>query len=99
MNALIQFRIDSGEKQKLEQTLKTMGLDIASAFKIFAAQVIRQRRIPFEIVADELEYVPNEETAAVLRRVENDEEMLNLSLDELVAIAKVGSEDAATQTR
>lgn len=31
MNALIQFRIDSGEKQKLEQTLKTMGLDIASA--------------------------------------------------------------------
>lgn len=56
--------------------------------------MIRQRRIPFEIVADELEYVPNEETAAVLRRVENDEEMLNLSLDELVAIAKVDNKNA-----
>lgn len=71
-----------------------MGLDIASAFKLFAAQVIRQRRIPFEIVADELEYVPNKETTAVLRRVENDEEMLNLSLDELVAIAKVDNKNA-----
>ncbi len=84
MNALIQFRIDSGEKQKLEQTLKTMGLDIASAFKLFAAQVIRQRRIPFEIVADELEYVPNEETAAVLRDIENGVNMEKFTLEQLI---------------
>lgn len=84
MNALIQFRIDSGEKQKLEQTLKTMGLDIASAFKLFAAQVIRQRRIPFEIVADELEYVPNEETAAVLRNIENGVNMEKFTLEQLI---------------
>lgn len=84
MNALIQFRIDSGEKQKLEQTLKTMGLDIASAFKLFAAQVIRQRRIPFEIVADELEYVPNEETAEVLRDIENGVNMEKFTLEQLI---------------
>lgn len=84
MNALIQFRIDSGEKQKLEQTLKTMGLDIASAFKLFAAQVIRQRRIPFEIVADELEYVPNEETTAVLRDIENGVNMEKFTLEQLI---------------
>ncbi len=84
MNALIQFRIDSGEKQKLEQTLKTMGLDIASAFKLFAAQVIRQRRIPFEIVADEPEYVPNEETAAVLRDIENGVNMEKFTLEQLI---------------
>lgn len=84
MNALIQFRIDSDEKQKLEQTLKTMGLDIASAFKLFAAQVIRQRRIPFEIVADELEYVPNEETTAVLRDIENGVNMEKFTLEQLI---------------
>ena len=84
MNALIQFRIDSGEKQKLEQTLKTMGLDIASAFTLFAAQVIRQRRIPFEIVADEPEYVPNEETAAVLRDIENGVNMEKFTLEQLI---------------
>lgn len=90
MNALIQFRIDSGEKQKLEQTLKTMGLDIASAFKLFAAQVIRQRRIPFEIVADELEYVPNEETAAVLRDIENGVNMEKFTLEQLINEREMG---------
>lgn len=90
MNALIQFRIDSGEKQKLEQTLKTMGLDIASAFKLFAAQVIRQRRIPFEIVADELEYVPNEETAAVLRDIENGVNMEKFTLKQLINEREMG---------
>lgn len=90
MNALIQFRIDSGEKQKLEQTLKTMGLDIASAFKLFAAQVIRQRRIPFEIVADELEYVPNEETAAVLRDIENGVNMEKFTLEQLINERETG---------
>lgn len=90
MNALIQFRIDSGEKQKLEQTLKTMGLDIASAFKLFAAQVIRQRRIPFEIVADEPEYVPNEETAAVLRDIENGVNMEKFTLEQLINEREMG---------
>ena len=90
MNALIQFRIDSGEKQKLEQTLKTMGLDIASAFKLFAAQVIRQRRIPFEIVADEPEYVPNEETAAVLRDIENGVNMEKFTLEQLINERETG---------
>ena len=90
MTALIQVRIDSGEKQKLEQTLKTMGLDIASAFKLFAAQVIRQRRIPFEIVADELEYVPNEETAAVLRDIENGVNMEKFTLKQLINEREMG---------
>ncbi len=93
MNALIQFRIDGNEKQKLEQTLKAMGLDIATAFKLFAAQVIRQRKIPFEVIADE-SYVPNDETIAAIKRLENNEEVQSLTLDELVKIAKKSSTNA-----
>ena len=93
MNALIQFRIDGVEKQKLEQTLKAMGLDIATAFKLFAAQVIRQRRIPFEVVADE-SYAPNDETIAAIKRLENNEGVQSLTLDELVKIAKKSSANA-----
>ena len=93
MNALIQFRIDGNEKQKLEQTLKAMGLDIATAFKLFAAQVIRQRKIPFEVIADE-NYVPNDETIAAIKRLENNEEVQSLTLDELVKIAKKSSTNA-----
>lgn len=51
MTSLIQFRMDSQEKQKLDLVLKAMGLDCPSAFRMFAAQVIAQRKIPFEIVA------------------------------------------------
>ncbi|WP_034583524.1 type II toxin-antitoxin system RelB/DinJ family antitoxin [Helicobacter pametensis] len=51
MTSLIQFRMDSQEKQKLESVLGAMGLDCPSAFRMFAAQVIAQRKIPFEIVA------------------------------------------------
>lgn len=93
MNALIQFRIDGNEKQKLEQTLKAMGLDIATAFKLFAAQVIRQRKIPFEVIADE-NYVPNDETIAAIKRLENNEDVQSLTLDELVKIAKKSSTNA-----
>lgn len=51
MTSLIQFRMDSQEKQKLDLVLKAMGLDCPAAFRMFAAQVIAQRKIPFEIVA------------------------------------------------
>lgn len=51
MTSLIQFRMDSQDKQKLELTLRAMGLDCPSAFRLFATQVIAQKKIPFEIIA------------------------------------------------
>ena len=89
MNALIQFRIDGVEKQKLEQTLKAMGLDIATAFKLFAAQVIRQRRIPFEVVADE-SYVPNDETLRTFKDIEKGANLEKFTLSQLENERKAG---------
>ena len=89
MNALIQFRIDGVEKQKLEQTLKAMGLDIATAFKLFAAQVIRQRRIPFEVVSDE-SYTPNDETLRAFKDIEKGTNLEKFTLSQLENERKAG---------
>lgn len=49
---MINFRIDEEIKKSMEQACKDMGLSMTSAFTIFATKVGKERRIPFEIVAD-----------------------------------------------
>lgn len=71
MTSLIQFRMPSEEKQKLESILKSMGLDCPTAFRMFAAQVIAQKKIPFEIVAFE----KNESKEGILSLEEVKEEL------------------------
>lgn len=48
----VNFRMDADIKTKMEQICSEMGLNMTTAFNIFAKTVIRERRIPFEISAD-----------------------------------------------
>ena len=48
----IQVRIDSALKQQVEQKLKSMGLNMSTAVNMLAHQIVRQNRIPFDIIAD-----------------------------------------------
>ena len=48
----IQVRMDTAVKQQVEQKLKSMGLNMSTAVNMMAHQIIRQNRIPFEIIAD-----------------------------------------------
>ena len=52
MSSLIQFRLDSKDKEVLESMLKSMGLDLGTAFRIFAAKVIQTGSIPFSLKSD-----------------------------------------------
>ena len=47
--AMINFRMDTDEKNSFENICEQLGLSITSAFKIFAKKVIREKRIPFDI--------------------------------------------------
>ena len=47
MNALVQFRMDSEDKDVLEAMLKDMGLDLGTAFRMFAKKVLKTGEIPF----------------------------------------------------
>jgi DNA-damage-inducible protein J len=51
--AMVNFRIDEDLKRSMEQVCKEMGLSMTTAFTIFATKVSRERRIPFDISADQ----------------------------------------------
>jgi len=64
---LVNFRLDEETKKEMEQACQDMGMNMTTAFTIFAKKVARERRIPFEISVS----VPNAETRAVLQEVED----------------------------
>lgn len=51
-NTTVTFRMDENLKKQAEQVFDEMGMNMTTAFTVFAKTVVRQRRIPFEISAD-----------------------------------------------
>jgi DNA-damage-inducible protein J len=49
---LINFRMDEDLKKSMEQTCKSLGMNMTTAFTIFAKKMSRERRIPFEVSVD-----------------------------------------------
>ena len=50
----IQVRMDSALKQQVEAKLKSMGLNMSTTINMLAHQIVRQNRIPFDIIADDI---------------------------------------------
>ena len=50
--SMINFRMDSDEKNSFEDICEQLGLSITTAFKMFAKKVVRERRIPFDLNLD-----------------------------------------------
>lgn len=48
---MVNFRIDEDIKKNMEQACKEMGLNMTTAFTIFATKVGKEKRIPFEVTA------------------------------------------------
>lgn len=48
----INIRIDEELKKDMEKTCKELGLNVTTAFTIFARKMSRERRIPFEVSID-----------------------------------------------
>lgn len=48
----VSFRMDADLKKNMEQVCSDMGLSMTTAFTIFAKAVCREKRIPFEVIAD-----------------------------------------------
>ncbi len=47
----IQLRIDPEEKAEAQKVLKSMGLSVSGGIKLFLKEVVKQKKLPFEIVA------------------------------------------------
>lgn len=63
----INIRMDADLKRQFEAFCSDMGMNMTTAFNIFARKVVREYRIPFEIGAD----IPNEETRQAIENVRN----------------------------
>lgn len=50
--SLVNFRMDEELKQNMEQTCQELGMNMTTAFTIFAKKMTREKRIPFEVSVD-----------------------------------------------
>ncbi|MEG1144695.1 MAG: type II toxin-antitoxin system RelB/DinJ family antitoxin [Clostridium sp.] len=58
----INIRMDDNLKQQFDLVCNELGLNMTTAFNIFAKTMVRQQRIPFEVALE----VPNAETLAAM---------------------------------
>lgn len=79
------IRIDRELKEKAEQLFSELGMNMTTAFTVFARQAVRQGKIPFEISLN----IPNLETITAIEeanRISHDPSAKRYSsFDELVA--------------
>jgi DNA-damage-inducible protein J len=61
----INIRMDEELKQEFDRLCTELGLNMTTAFNVFARAVVRTRRIPFEIALD----APNTETLEAIEEV------------------------------
>jgi len=56
---LVNIRMDEDLKKSMESTCRTLGMNITTAFTIFAKKVSREKRIPFDVSVDPFYSVKN----------------------------------------
>lgn len=61
----ISMRIDEELKKQAEDLFNDLGMNMTTAFTVFAKQAVREQRIPFSVSRE----IPNEETLAALDEV------------------------------
>jgi DNA-damage-inducible protein J len=83
-STMVNFRMDSELKERMEKTCKDMGLTISSAFNMFAVKLTQEQRIPFEVVADP--FYSRENTEKLERRVKDAQEGRNMHEHELIEV-------------
>jgi DNA-damage-inducible protein J len=80
----VTIRMDENLKKQAEYIFNEMGLNMTTAFTIFAKQVVRQQKIPFEITAEDPFY--SEENQRHLRKAIADLEAGKGQVHELIEV-------------
>ena len=61
---MVSIRMDEELKRSMERTCQELGMNMTTAFTVFAKKMSREHRIPFEVSADPLY---SEENLSILR--------------------------------
>lgn len=65
-NVSLNIRMDKDLKNNLSKLCDELGMNVSTAFTIFAKAMVRRGGIPFEVTID----IPNSETLAAMKEVE-----------------------------
>ena len=82
----VNFRMDAELKKGLEEVCSEMGLNLTTAFTIFAKKLTREKRIPFSVSIDL--FYSTENIKALQESVSqvNDGKVITKTLEELEAM-------------
>lgn len=69
--ANINIRIDEDLKQSFEEICTALGMNMSTAFTIFAKKVVREKRIPFDVSLE----TPNDATLKAIAQADADEDV------------------------
>ena len=86
----VSLRFDEATKRGLDCMCEVMGMNLTTFFMIYARAALRERKIPFEIRANDDPFFSNSNVAAIQR---SEAEMrkgnvISKSMDELEKMAK-----------
>lgn len=79
----VTFRMDKDDKARFESIINDMGLNLSSAFNVFAKAVIRENAIPFKLQGEGK--IPNEETRKVIENARKGQNLESFTLEQLKA--------------
>jgi DNA-damage-inducible protein J len=82
----VTIRIDRDVKENAEKLFNDLGMNLSTAFNIFARQALRQGKIPFEIF-DPFYSAKNQ--AELYRRISDVEAGKNMSSHEIIEVQNV----------
>ena len=79
----VTIRLDREVKEQAERMFNNFGMNLSTAFNVFARQALRQGKIPFEIYDP---FFSEKNQAELSRRIADIEASKNLSGHELIEI-------------
>ena len=83
---LINFRMDEELKKSMELVCKDMGLSMTTTFTIFATKVSKEKRIPFEILAEQDPFYSNANIERLRIAIADAKAGRNMTAHELIEV-------------
>ncbi|MDR1320069.1 MAG: type II toxin-antitoxin system RelB/DinJ family antitoxin [Gracilibacteraceae bacterium] len=83
---LVNIRMDEDLKKSMEHTCQSLGMNMTTAFTIFAKKMSREQRIPFEVSVDPFYSGANMAAIAEAARQVERGQVVEKTLEELEAL-------------
>ena len=80
-SSLVQIRVEPTVKQKADALFRSIGLDMATAVRLFFTQSLLRGTIPFEIVANNNEAVPRKGWAKAFSKAKKEQMLIPETID------------------